>query len=226
MPGETPADPGLEIEAVECTRVGGELHVRLQGRWLRRRRPPKRMELLVAEDDGQHHRFRAIREARKPRIGRPTRRWSGSFALPAWLEPRLSGRMTLSIGDALVPVPAEAILALRSELQERATAEAQLRGRLDEIQQQLQHLTSSREEIAGERDSLARELSAVRAELAASIISRDAATSAAAGLRAEVGRLGGELAHARKQSERREGLGEAEALLAQARALTASLRDR
>jgi hypothetical protein len=72
----------------------------------------------------------------------------------------------------------------------------------------------------------AQEAAALRAQLAAAQISRDAAISEAGGLRAELERLGAELTVVREQMVARGGdLGEAQRLLADARALTEQLRD-
>jgi hypothetical protein len=69
------------------------------------------------------------------------------------------------------------------------------------------------------------ELSALREQLAAAQVSRDAAAGEVAGLRAELERLGSELAVSREQMAAEGGdLGEAQRLLADARALTEQLR--
>jgi hypothetical protein len=76
----------------------------------------------------------------------------------------------------------------------------------------------------GERQRL-EEARTLRQQLAASHIARDAALAEAGGLRAELDRLGGELAALREQSGPSGGdLGEARQLLADARALTQRLR--
>jgi chromosome segregation ATPase len=71
------------------------------------------------------------------------------------------------------------------------------------------------------------ELSELQVSLAASTISRDAAVSEASGLRAELDRLGTELARAREHAGSHAGeLAEAQTLLSDARALSAQLRER
>lgn len=110
----------------------------------------------------------------------------------------------------------EAMLAaVRGESDSRAqAAEAQAR----ELEARL------RERTAGERRR-AEEAAVLREQLAASHVARDAALGEVGGLRAELERLGGELAVAR---ERGGGAGdeltEAQQLLADARALTERLR--
>jgi chromosome segregation ATPase len=107
------------------------------------------------------------------------------------------------------------LAAVRGESDSRAqAAEAQAR----ELEARL------RERTAGERRR-AEEAAALREQLAASHVARDAALGEVGGLRAELERLGGELAVAR---ERGGGAGdeltEAQQLLADARALTERLR--
>jgi hypothetical protein len=70
------------------------------------------------------------------------------------------------------------------------------------------------------------EAASLRAQLAAIGISRDAAVAEAVGLRAELSRLGSELAVARELAGAGDGeLGAAQQLLQDARALTAQLRE-
>jgi predicted nucleic acid-binding Zn-ribbon protein len=83
-----------------------------------------------------------------------------------------------------------------------------------------------RAQAAQESTELGRELSTLRKDLATSEVAREAAQSEAAGMRAEVERLGRELVGARENvGDHMAGLAQAEALLAEARALTASLRE-
>ncbi len=137
-----------------------------------------------------------------------------------------------------------AVRALRVELDSRAASEAQLRARLADVQAQLGARTSTqerleavhaelREELGGLRslvaegeEERARAVAEMRAEMTSTVVSRDAAMSEATALRAELERLSGQLAQAREQIGLREsGLDEAERLLAEARALSASLRN-
>ena len=71
----------------------------------------------------------------------------------------------------------------------------------------------------------AQEAASLREQLAITSISRDAAVAEAGGLRAELSRIGSELAVTREQAGAGEGeLGAAQQLLEDARALTAQLR--
>jgi chromosome segregation ATPase len=107
------------------------------------------------------------------------------------------------------------LIAARSHADSRVTAAeaqvAQLGERITVLQADERHRL---EQAAG-----------LREQLAASEISRDAALGEAAGLRAELDRLGTELAVVREQSGPPGGdLSEARRLLADARALTSRLR--
>ncbi|HEY2260159.1 MAG TPA: hypothetical protein VGH45_10625 [Solirubrobacteraceae bacterium] len=86
-----------------------------------------------------------------------------------------------------------------------------------------------REQLAGAQarvDRRVAEAARLREELAGAKVARDAAVSEVTGLRAEVQRLGTELAATRERIVAESGdLGEAQRLLADARALAAQLRD-
>jgi hypothetical protein len=100
---------------------------------------------------------------------------------------------------------------LRSELDAALADAADLRHRLATAASGHQHHTA--------------ELSALRDQLAAAQVSRDAAAGEVAGLRAELERLGSELAITREhQSAQGADLGEAQRLLAEARSLSEQLR--
>lgn len=95
----------LDVDSVECSPLGREkVVIRLTGTWRGRRRAPDGRALLVVEADGRRHRFPAIPEPRRARVGRPGM-WAASFALPAWLEPRLGGQMSLWLGNVAIPLP-------------------------------------------------------------------------------------------------------------------------
>ncbi len=99
---------------------------------------------------------------------------------------------------------------------EREQAAAELR----ELQAQLTVAQESARRRAGESGGL-------REELAAAQVAREAARSEVAGLRAELERLGGELAVTREHIDSQTGdVGEANRLLADARALAEQLRAR
>ncbi|MBV9836998.1 MAG: hypothetical protein JO156_02680, partial [Solirubrobacterales bacterium] len=129
----------LEIDRIESRPLGREkVLVRLIGKWRGRRRGAGGQELLVIESEGRRHRFPAIPESRRPRIGRPGA-WSASFALPVWLEPQLSGQMSLWLGNSVIPVPPlrrprgdsiegttlDRVVTLRPDTQEMAGAHPQ-----------------------------------------------------------------------------------------------------
>lgn len=79
--------------------------------------------------------------------------------------------------------------------------------------------------VSAREDHRAAELSGLREQLAGVSVAREAAAGEVAGLQAELERLGAELAVAREQLSARGGdLGEAQRLLADARALTEQLR--
>ncbi len=80
-------------------------------------------------------------------------------------------------------------------------------------------------ELAAEADARAAETASVRESLAASQVAREAAFSEVAGLQAEMGRIGAELAVTRERVSSESGdLGEAHRLLADAKALAEQLR--
>jgi predicted nucleic acid-binding Zn-ribbon protein len=111
----------------------------------------------------------------------------------------------------------------RAETESRALSVAAQQASLE---QQLSELSGARDQATLEREELNRELSTLRTDLATSEVAREAAASESAGLRAEVERLGRELVGARRDvGDHTAGLAQAEALLAEARALTASLRE-
>jgi len=112
-------------------------------------------------------------------------------------------------------------------------AHGELREAIEELRLLVEQETAQRTELessatvtAARVAELEAELTAVRGALAASVVARDAAASEAEGLRAELDRLGAELASARIQAEGRSGAGlaEAQAMLAEARELTSRLR--
>ena len=105
----------------------------------------------------------------------------------------------------------EALADQRRLLSERATE-------LGELREQLSAANAAAEVRVAE-------LSAMRAELATANVTREAAVSEAAGLRQEIGRVGSELAVTRERVTGQAGnLGEADRLLAEARALADDLR--
>jgi hypothetical protein len=117
----------------------------------------------------------------------------------------------------------------RAELErDRAELERRLAELLSARGQSEAEATAIRGELAAARanfDRRAAETTTLREDLAAASVSREAAISEAAGLRAELGRLGSELAVTRERVGSESGdLGEANRLLADAKALAAQLR--
>jgi predicted nucleic acid-binding Zn-ribbon protein len=114
-------------------------------------------------------------------------------------------------------------VAQRAEIESKASALAE---RVTSIQEQVAEVTTERNQLAAERDQLAAEGSSLSAELARSVVSREAASGESAGLRSELDRLSGELANARQHpGSSNGGIDEAEALLQEARDLSASMRE-
>jgi len=227
--------PSLELDRVQALRArAGEMRLRLSGRWLGSQgaAADQDEELLVVNLEGRRHRFPADREDdRAPEPG--PGRWSASFTVPTWAEPREEGQAALWIGDVVIPVPALRQIDERTSdpPQLRATP-ADTRSGLDAGASHRGMLETTLAELRGELGRLReavhdqrREMETLRQDLAAADVSREAALSEAAGLRSEVQRIGSELAVGREQADAESGeLGEATALLADARALAQELR--
>ncbi|MGI8505392.1 MAG: hypothetical protein ACR2MK_01060 [Solirubrobacteraceae bacterium] len=114
----------------------------------------------------------------------------------------------------------------QSELDARTAAQAELEATLGELRGELERLTEAVQDRRRELDERADQVAGLRQELASAQVSREAAISEAAGLRAELERLGSELAVTRERiSGESGGLGDANRLLADARALGEQLRD-
>jgi predicted nucleic acid-binding Zn-ribbon protein len=126
----------------------------------------------------------------------------------------------------------------RGELDERATRFDHER---EELTRRLTEMTAARDQRSGEATTLREQLThaqavaerraaeavRLREDLAAANVARDAAVGEVAGLRAELERLGTELAATRERVGAESGdLGEAQQLLADARALADQLRER
>lgn len=130
-----------------------------------------------------------------------------------------------------------ALADVTAQLEARTAVQASLQAAHDELREELRRLIAA---VAGRRAELERrtarlearvaalgsERDELRRQLATAQVSRDAAVGEAAGLREELERLGGEVAAARERAAAREGnLGEAQRLLAEARALTRQLHE-
>jgi chromosome segregation ATPase len=122
------------------------------------------------------------------------------------------------------PLDPDLEAALRAELRQRAASEAHLRGRIADLTADLESRTGHVERLQAALGDLRGEFDELRGLVAASEVARDAAVTEAAGLRSELERLSSELAGVRsRQAADDMGLSEAEALLAEARALRARL---
>jgi len=96
--------PPIEVDRIDCAPLGrAKIAVRVGGRYRGRRRVSDARAFLVVEAEGRRHRFPAMPEPRRPRIGRPGS-WGATFALPSWLEPHLGGAMSLWIGNVVIPL--------------------------------------------------------------------------------------------------------------------------
>ncbi len=108
----------LEIDRIQSSRSAvGETRLRLSGRWLQARRAPVGEEaLLVVHVEGRRHRFAPDRDG-GPDVDAEPGRWSASFTVPSWAEPRQEGQAALWLGNAVIPVPPlhGAIATVRAE---------------------------------------------------------------------------------------------------------------
>ena len=101
---ELPGSSAVAIETVEWSPVtGGNLSVRITGRWRRRRPVSTGQPTLVIEAEGRRHRFPAMPEP--PSVGGTgPGLWRLSFTVPGWMAPEL-GRTWLQFGTVIVPLP-------------------------------------------------------------------------------------------------------------------------
>ncbi len=96
----------LELDRVQSSRPqAGEIRLRLSGRWVDPQRPAdQEEELLVVNVEGRRHRFPVSRDEDNG-VELPPGRWSATFTVPAWAEPREEGQAALWLGNAVIPVP-------------------------------------------------------------------------------------------------------------------------
>ena len=101
---EMPGTAAVGIETVEwLSESGGNLTVRITGRWRRRRPITSGPPTLVIEAEGRRHRYPAMPEP--PSLaGTGPGIWRLSFTVPRWLAPDL-GRTWLQFGTVIVPLP-------------------------------------------------------------------------------------------------------------------------
>ena len=96
----------LQLERVQSSRsAAGEVRLRFSGRWSDPQAAVSEdEELLVVNVEGRRHRFPVSRgEAADP--DRAPDRWTASFTVPTWAEPREEGQAALWLGTAVIPVP-------------------------------------------------------------------------------------------------------------------------
>jgi hypothetical protein len=101
---ELPGTSAVSIESVEwAAESGGNLTVRITGRWRRRRPVSTGQPTLVIEADGRRHRYPAMPEP--PSVGGTGPGvWRLTFTVPGWMAPEL-GRTWLQFGTVVVPLP-------------------------------------------------------------------------------------------------------------------------
>jgi hypothetical protein len=101
---ELPGTAAVVIDSVEWSaETGGNLTVRITGRWRRRRPVGTGQPTLVIEADGRRHRYPAMPEP--PSLaGTAPGVWRLSFTIPGWIAPDL-GRTWLQFGTVIVPLP-------------------------------------------------------------------------------------------------------------------------
>ncbi len=154
-------------------------------------------------------------------------------ALAGALRAELERRAAAEAGLRGMLADARAELHARSATQSRLeAAHDDLRAAIEELRRLVEREASRRGELESTAIGLTTrvaeleaELTAVRAELAVTVVARDAAGTEAAGLRAELDRLGADLAGARAQAQGRAGaIAEAQAMLAEAQAMSFRLR--
>lgn len=93
----------LEIDDVERARASaGEIRLRVSGRWLAGHAPTDADEaLLVVQIEGRRHRFPPAFDPQQPAPAR----WTATFVIPGWAEPRREGQAALWIGESVIPLP-------------------------------------------------------------------------------------------------------------------------
>jgi hypothetical protein len=96
----------LQLERIQSSRsAAGEIRLRLSGRWSDPQAAVSEdEELLVVNVEGRRHRFPVSRDE-APDPDRAPDRWTASFTVPTWAEPREEGQAALWLGTAVIPIP-------------------------------------------------------------------------------------------------------------------------
>jgi hypothetical protein len=95
----------LDIESVDWSAgAGGELVVRVAGRWRQHGTAGMVPPVLAIDAEGRSYRFPAVPEERSAAAAQPGH-WQASFAVPASLA---TGRTALLLGSVSIPLPAAA----------------------------------------------------------------------------------------------------------------------
>jgi hypothetical protein len=102
----SPSSP-LAIDRIQSSRSGpGRLRLRLSGRWLDPQgRAGEDEELLVVQVQGRRHRFPPSPDDGDRDADPEPGRWSATFTVPSWAEPRHEGQAALWLGNAIIAVP-------------------------------------------------------------------------------------------------------------------------
>jgi hypothetical protein len=167
----TPQSPRpLELERVQSSRAdAGELRLRLSGRWLDEgTEVGDDEELLVINVEGRRHRFPVSRDEQSEREPAPGR-WSASFRIPTWAEPREEGQAALWLGNAVIPVPpthesreATAVRTTAPYPPQRTAGAVQIRAELANAHSELDARSSRHDQLETTLGELRAELDRLR----------------------------------------------------------------
>jgi hypothetical protein len=99
-------DLPLQIDRLHGSRSSaGEIRLVVAGRWPGGTPgPADREALLVIQVEGRRHRF-APDPGGLETDGPPEDRWTATFTIPAWAEPRREGQAALWVGSSVIPLP-------------------------------------------------------------------------------------------------------------------------
>jgi len=245
--GAPPSGPGermypVEIESVECSAAEpGRVVVLVAGKRSDQRRSSHKRMRLVVEEGVRRYRFPALSDAGRAPTD-PPEAWAAAFAVPAWLQPRLDEHASLSVDGVNIPLHATAtapenggqpvddfasavapedVPKLSARDREVARLQAERDALAAELISQARQERSERERWELEVRELHDEVVILRGELTERGVVRTSALREATQLRIELDRLATDLTAARRElAAQSGGLGEAQALLAELRAVT------